>query len=458
MVTRQATGTAGGSTKHTPKQAEPAPETKPETGTVAVADRPLDDLTPEQLSHLLDLWKSLQHDEIAAHERQKTDRGHTRELSQAQLDGLAKLREPFDADKISKLPKPWCKACNAAQTRVCNSHTKIKCAKCNTWVTEAHNDLDYVGHAGITDRLLAVDPAWDWEPVTVDQNGFPLLDAIGGLWIKLTVCGLTRKGYGDAGGKKLTTNAMKEIIGDAIRNAAMRFGAGLDLWSKVDLHKESEPPAHPADQFIDSLKTEAVWQSHLRLSGVRRAAEEAGQLDYAPPGHGGVTLAEIMDEQLQALTLAAEKAAEEKALRADARKAAAAQVATEHGVNRQQSTPATSTPAQQPPGPAPAGQPDPAADAPLTAADVRASWGGKTWTDADSLQVLLNAARKNKVATEPANPEEPNGPTIGQALNRQIGALRSGNGPREGYTARAAHAAEQEQPNDHPDEHWDYTA
>jgi len=29
---------------------------------------------------------------------------------------------------------------------------------------------------------------------------------------------------------------MKERIGDALRNAAMRFGAALDLWHKGDLH------------------------------------------------------------------------------------------------------------------------------------------------------------------------------------------------------------------------------
>jgi hypothetical protein len=31
---------------------------------------------------------------------------------------------------------------------------------------------------------------------------------------------------------------MKEMIGDALRNAAMRFGAALDLWHKGDLHVE----------------------------------------------------------------------------------------------------------------------------------------------------------------------------------------------------------------------------
>ena len=37
-------------------------------------------------------------------------------------------------------------------------------------------------------------------------------------------------------------DAMKEIIGDALRNAAMRFGAALDLWHKGELHPD-EPDA-----------------------------------------------------------------------------------------------------------------------------------------------------------------------------------------------------------------------
>ena len=33
---------------------------------------------------------------------------------------------------------------------------------------------------------------------------------------------------------------MKERIGDALRNAAMRFGAALDLWHKGDLHVDGD--------------------------------------------------------------------------------------------------------------------------------------------------------------------------------------------------------------------------
>jgi len=89
-------------------------------------------------------------------------------------------------------------------------------------------EIDFVGHAATTDRLLSVDPEWTWEPFAVSEYGLPVFDNAGGLWIKLTVCGVTRLGYGDGPNPK-------EVIGDAIRNAAMRFGVALDLWAKEDL-------------------------------------------------------------------------------------------------------------------------------------------------------------------------------------------------------------------------------
>lgn len=115
---------------------------------------------------------------------------------------LAKLREPFPASQIGKLPKGG--------------------------IT-----LDFVGHGFITARLLDVDPTWTWEPVSYEETGLPMFDDYGGLWILLTVCGVTRLGYGDAGGKK-GPNAVKEAVGDALRNAAMRFGVALELWCKGD--------------------------------------------------------------------------------------------------------------------------------------------------------------------------------------------------------------------------------
>lgn len=158
--------------------------------------------------------------------------------------GLALLRVAFPAHQISKLPKPKSK-----------DAVKGHCNECGGWHGLPAVHLDYVGHAALTDRLLDADPAWTWEPLSADDRGLPALDPNGGLWIRLTVCGVTRLGYGDAQGKQ-GGDAMKERIGDALRNAAMRFGAALDLWHKGDLHAEDEDDraerrgAWLEDQFI----------------------------------------------------------------------------------------------------------------------------------------------------------------------------------------------------------------
>ena len=117
----------------------------------------------------------------------------------------AALRKPFPKSAIGKLPK-------------------------------AGLQLDYVGHAAVVDRLLAVDPNWSWEPFAVDERGLPALDSKGNLWIRMTVCGVTRIGVGDG------PNA-KQIISDALRNAAMRFGVALDLWSKEELESAHAAPS-----------------------------------------------------------------------------------------------------------------------------------------------------------------------------------------------------------------------
>ena len=141
------------------------------------------------------------------------------------------MRTPFPAHHISKLPKE-----TKAQAEARKSNREgVNCTICGGWHHPRAVHLDYVGHAALTDRLLDVDPEWSWEPVAFNSDGLPAFDRIGGLWIKLTVLGVTRLGYGCADGKS-GGDAIKEIIGDALRNAAMRFGAALDLWHKGDLH------------------------------------------------------------------------------------------------------------------------------------------------------------------------------------------------------------------------------
>jgi len=142
--------------------------------------------------------------------------------------GLQRLREPFPEHQISLLPKPYKR-----------DSPKGNCDVCGGWHGLPALHLSYVGHAALTDRLLECDENWTWEPLALGPDGLPLLDRDGGMWIRLTVCGVTRLGYGDAQGKT-GPDATKERIGDALRNAAMRFGAALDLWHKGDLHGPEE--------------------------------------------------------------------------------------------------------------------------------------------------------------------------------------------------------------------------
>lgn len=176
------------------------------------------------------------------------------------IDNLKKLREPFAPNQISKLPKPFKR-----------DAPKGNCKECGGYHGLPAMHLDYVGHAALTDRLLTVDPTWTWEPAGVDANGLPVLDKDGGLWIRLTICGVTRLGYGAADGKT-GGDAMKERIGDALRNAAMRFGAALDLWHKGDLHAD-EPQAEP----VKEASTAPVLMSAEQIQIIENAARANGK-------------------------------------------------------------------------------------------------------------------------------------------------------------------------------------
>lgn len=211
--------------------------------------------------------------------------------------GLDLLREPFPPNQISKLPKPTKQQTDALKAAMDKKDFSlgIRCQLCGAWHHKDVVHLDYVGHAALTDRLLDADPNWSWEPVAF-RDGLPAFDQTGGLWIRLTVCGVTRLGYGHAAGKPSQDPGAreKEVIGDALRNAAMRFGAALDLWHKGDLHGDAEadtdaaqvqepapsqtsdaPPAVTADELSAFINTIKVASDMKALKGAFDAAVKA---------------------------------------------------------------------------------------------------------------------------------------------------------------------------------------
>jgi hypothetical protein len=188
------------------------------------------------------------------------------------------LRADFPVDIIGKLPRITCTPCRKAQNRVCPEHSKARCAVCKGYLTAQHIHLDFIGHAETTDRLLTVDPEWTWEPMAIGADGLPAFDEWGGLWIRLTVAGVTRLGYGAAepSERKNPSDMIKETIGDAIRNAAMRYGVALALWGA----KGAAPEDDTAEQAAAAQSTPSAGSDRAAILR-RQIAGEAQAKGYS---------------------------------------------------------------------------------------------------------------------------------------------------------------------------------
>lgn len=107
--------------------------------------------------------------------------------------------------------------------------------------------LDFVGHADVTKMLIEIDPLWTWEPVAFDADGLPAYRVENGMahmagW--LIVHGVRRLGIGSVAHNK--PDLLKELASDFLRNAAMRFGVCLALWTKQeweDIPSKGSAPA-----------------------------------------------------------------------------------------------------------------------------------------------------------------------------------------------------------------------
>jgi hypothetical protein len=137
--------------------------------------------------------------------------------------------------------------------------------------------LDFVGHADVTKFLLEIDPNWSWVPIQWD-NGRPAIhveNGIATMWGELRVLGQARLGVGSVEAKKPDLD--KELVSDFLRNAAMRFGICLSLWTKqewddIDQQKPAPKPA---------LRNSSVEASETVAQDEELSAEQRQQLQAA---------------------------------------------------------------------------------------------------------------------------------------------------------------------------------
>lgn len=122
--------------------------------------------------------------------------------------------------------------------------------------------LSFVGHADITRILIEIDPLWYWEPMAED-GGVPAIKFANGfahMAGTLYIHGIGRVGVGSVQEGK--QDLYKELVSDFLRNAAMRFGIALKLWSNQEWEdlresaKENWSEPAPQQQTRSQAKAE----------------------------------------------------------------------------------------------------------------------------------------------------------------------------------------------------------
>lgn len=153
--------------------------------------------------------------------------------------------------------------------------------------------LDFVGHADVTKFLLETDVNWRWVPIEW-KDGRPAIHVENGMatmWGELTVLGQSRLGVGSVRADKPDLD--KELVSDFIRNAAMRFGFCLSLWTKqewedLDNHKPvpaNKPvpktaPAPTADGFISNEQRQQLQAACAKAGIAPEVMAQNAGLDW----------------------------------------------------------------------------------------------------------------------------------------------------------------------------------
>jgi hypothetical protein len=176
--------------------------------------------------------------------------------------------------------------------------------------------LDFVGHADVTKMLIEIDPEWTWEPTAFDANGLPAYRVENGMahmagW--LTILGVRRLGIGSVMHNK--PDLLKELISDFIRNASMRFGVCLSLWTKQEWDDVSYTSSTPAPKPAPVAKVEPAKPSDplVSMDNIKRfveACKTAGLNHEHVAKSAKLDLADLKESQMPALREAFAKAKE----------------------------------------------------------------------------------------------------------------------------------------------------
>jgi len=156
--------------------------------------------------------------------------------------------------------------------------------------------LDFVGHADICRILITIDPLWSWEPIEWD-GGKPAMyieNDMLTMWGRLTVLGKSVIGVGTV--KASAIEASKQVVGDYLRNSAMRLGISLSLWTKsewTDLDHNPAPAkrttgANAKPTAAPAAPTDLI--SKVQITQFTQACAKAGLVAEEVGVHAGVDI------------------------------------------------------------------------------------------------------------------------------------------------------------------------
>jgi hypothetical protein len=182
--------------------------------------------------------------------------------------------------------------------------------------------LDFVGHADITRILIEIDPLWSYEPCGWD-NGRPAIHVENGMatmWAYLIVHGKKMLGVGSVRADKQELD--KELVGDFLRNAAMRFGISLALWTKNEWEdlgghapapQKSVPARKPAPKPVANVEVTSTIPVDPEIIGKFIKACADANLDHDKVAdHAGVDLSNVTNDDMNKLRAAFKEMSQNK--------------------------------------------------------------------------------------------------------------------------------------------------